>query len=116
MRLATFARVNEFGFIESPYRKVVKGKVTDEIVYLAADEEEEYVVAQANAPIDPDGTFPSERVLVRRSPQAASLEDLRLQLERDIFFGATTEIRRAAGSRSSSWTSRRSRSSRSPRR
>ena len=55
--LATFARVNEFGFIESPYRKVVDGKVTDEIVYLAADEEEEYVVAQANAPLNPDGTL-----------------------------------------------------------
>ena len=51
--LATFARVNEFGFIESPYRKVNNGKVTDEIVYLAADEEEEYVVAQANAPLQP---------------------------------------------------------------
>jgi DNA-directed RNA polymerase subunit beta len=69
-RARTFARVNEFGFIESPYRKVVDGKVTDEIVYLAADEEEEYVVAQANAPLNPDGTFKNDRVLVRRSPQA----------------------------------------------
>ena len=66
--LATFAQVNEFGFIESPYRKVVKGKVTDEIVYLAADEEEEYVVAQANVPLKPDGSFAEDRVLVRRSP------------------------------------------------
>ena len=90
--LSTFARVNEFGFIESPYRKVVKGKVTDEIVYLAADEEEEYVVAQANAPVKPDGSFRDERVLVRRSPQAATLGELKLQLERDVFFGATTEI------------------------
>jgi len=90
--LATFARVNEFGFIESPYRKVVKGKVTDEIVYLAADEEEEYVVAQANAPLKPDGSFADDRVLVRRSPQAATLGELKLQLERDVFFGATTEI------------------------
>ena len=55
--LSTFARVNEFGFIESPYRKVVNGKVTGEIVYMAADEEENYVVAQANTPINPDGTF-----------------------------------------------------------
>ena len=47
--LASFARVNPFGFIESPYRAVKNGKVTDEIVYLTADEEEEYVVAQANA-------------------------------------------------------------------
>jgi DNA-directed RNA polymerase subunit beta len=90
--LSTFARVNEFGFIESPYRKVVNGKVTDEIVYLAADEEEEYVVAQANAPLNPNGSFRDDRVLVRRSPQAASLSELKLQLERDVFFGATTEV------------------------
>jgi DNA-directed RNA polymerase subunit beta len=90
--LATFARVNPFGFIESPYRKVQNGKVTDEIVYLAADEEEEYVVAQANAPLDENGTFVEDRILVRRSPQAATLGELKLQLERDVFFGATTEI------------------------
>jgi DNA-directed RNA polymerase subunit beta len=90
--LATYARVNEFGFIESPYRRVVNGRVTDEVVYMAADEEEEYVVAQANAPLNADGTFKEERVLVRRSPQAASLADLKLQLERDVFFGATTDI------------------------
>ena len=90
--LASFARVNEFGFIESPYRVVTDGRVTDEIVYLAADEEEEYVVAQANAPIDAEGNFINPRVLVRRSPQAASLQDLRLQLEQEVFFGATTEI------------------------
>ena len=90
--LASFARVNEFGFIESPYRVVIDGRATDEIVYLAADEEEEYVVAQANAPIDSEGNFINPRVLVRRSPQAASLQDLRLQLEQEVFFGATTEI------------------------
>ena len=95
--LATFARVNEFGFIESPYRKVINGKVTNEILYLAADEEEKYVLAQANTPVNPDGSFAQERVLVRRSPQAASLEDLRLQLERDIFFGATTDIQYVPG-------------------
>ncbi|HEX9995154.1 MAG TPA: DNA-directed RNA polymerase subunit beta [Acidimicrobiales bacterium] len=95
--LSSYARVNEFGFLETPYRKVVNGKVTDEIVYLAADEEEEYVVAQANAPLNPDGTFRDERVLVRRSPQAASLADLRLQLERDIYFAATTEISSVPG-------------------
>ena len=94
--LATFARVNAFGFIESPYRKVVNGRVTDEIVYLAADEEEEYVVAQANAPLNPDGTFRADRVLVRRSPQAATLGELKLMLERDVFFGATTEISNVA--------------------
>ncbi len=90
--LSTYARVNEFGFIETPYRRVVDGRVTDEVVYMAADEEEEYVVAQANAPIREDGTFKEEKVLVRRSPQAASLADLKLQLERDVFFGATTDI------------------------
>ncbi len=90
--LSTYARVNEFGFIESPYRKVVNGKVTAEIVYMAADEEENYVVAQANTPINPDGSFKDERVLVRRSPQAASLDDLRKMLEQESFFGATTDI------------------------
>jgi len=90
--LATYGQVNEFGFIESPYRIVKNGKVTDEVRYLAADEEEEYVVAQANAPIDKNGKFINDRVLVRQSPQAASLTDLKLQLERDVFFGATTEI------------------------
>ena len=90
--LASFARVNAFGFIESPYREVENGVVTKNIRYLAADEEEEYVVAQANAEVNPDGTFATEKVLVRRSPQAATLEGLRLQLEQDVFFGATTEI------------------------
>jgi DNA-directed RNA polymerase subunit beta len=90
--LSSYARVNDFGFLETPYRKVVDGKVTDEIVFLTADEEEEYVVAQANAKLNPDATFAHDRVLARRSPQAASLRDLKLQLERDVFFGATTEI------------------------
>ncbi len=90
--LASYGRVNAFGFIESPYRIVKDGQVTDEIKYFAADEEEEYVVAQANAPLDANGRFKNDRVLVRQSPQAASLQDLRLQLERDVFFAATTEI------------------------
>jgi DNA-directed RNA polymerase subunit beta len=90
--LATFGRVNEFGFIETPYRRVIDGRVTDEILWLPADEEEEYIVAQANTPLNDDGTFRADRVLVRRSPQAASLSDLKLQLERDEFLGATTEI------------------------
>ena len=90
--LASFARVNDFGFIESPYREVHDGIVTKKIRYLAADEEEEYVVAQANAAVNEDGSFATDKVLVRRSPQAATLEGLRLQLEQDVFFGATTEI------------------------
>ncbi len=90
--LSTFARINEFGFIESPYRKVVDGIVTNQITYMAADEEENYVVAQANTPIEDDGTFKEARVLVRRSPQTASLDDLRKMLEAESFFGATTDI------------------------
>ncbi|WP_184538221.1 DNA-directed RNA polymerase subunit beta [Streptosporangium becharense] len=64
--LASFGRVNSFGFVETPYRKVVDGRVTDEVEYLTADEEDRYVIAQANTPIAPDGTFLESRVLVRR--------------------------------------------------
>ncbi|MDP8937260.1 MAG: DNA-directed RNA polymerase subunit beta, partial [Actinomycetota bacterium] len=71
--LATYARVNDFGFIETPYRKVVDGRITDEILYLAADEEEEHVIAQANAPLDDNGNFLEDRVLVRRGPQGAGV-------------------------------------------
>jgi len=63
--LASFARVNAFGFIETPYRKVVDGHVTEQIDYLTADEEDRYVVAQANAKVLPNGRFAEERVLVR---------------------------------------------------
>ena len=64
--LATYARVTPFGFIETPYRKVSKGKVTDQIDYLTADEEDEHIIAQANAPLTPDSHFAEARVLVRR--------------------------------------------------
>ncbi|MBF6240021.1 DNA-directed RNA polymerase subunit beta [Nocardia otitidiscaviarum] len=64
--LSVYARVNPFGFIETPYRKVVNGIVTDEVVYLTADEEDREVRAQANSPIDADGNFLEERVLARR--------------------------------------------------
>ncbi len=64
--LSSFARVNAFGFVETPYRKVTGGKVTDQIDYLTADEEDRHVIAQANAPINPDGSFIEDRVLVRR--------------------------------------------------
>jgi len=65
--LATYGRVNDFGFIETPYRKVdkKKGQVLNEIHYLSADEEEEFIVAQANAPLDEKGKFKEERVEVR---------------------------------------------------
>ncbi|MGB1161380.1 MAG: DNA-directed RNA polymerase subunit beta, partial [Alphaproteobacteria bacterium] len=64
--LATYARVNQYGFIESPYRKVEKGQVTDEVVYLSAMEEQRYTVAQANAPIDAKN-FLTEDLLTARS-------------------------------------------------
>ncbi|MBC6446381.1 DNA-directed RNA polymerase subunit beta [Actinokineospora xionganensis] len=64
--LSSYARVNPFGFIETPYRKVVEGQVTDQIDYLTADEEDRHVIAQANAPLDDEGHFAEERVLVRK--------------------------------------------------
>ena len=63
--LGIYAEVNRFGFIETPYRKVVGGKVTDEIEYLPADEEEQYVIAQANAPLNEDMTFAEAKVTCR---------------------------------------------------
>ena len=65
--LATFARVNKYGFIESPYRKVVKSKLTDEVIYLSAMEEARYNVAQANATLNKDNSFTNEFVTCRRA-------------------------------------------------
>ncbi|MGA1406148.1 MAG: DNA-directed RNA polymerase subunit beta, partial [Ilumatobacteraceae bacterium] len=90
--LATFAKINPFGFIETPYRRVKDGRVTDEVRYMAADEEEEYVIAEANTAINKDGSFVDDKVLVRRSPQAATLEDLKKMLEAESFFGSTTDL------------------------
>ncbi|MFI7193099.1 DNA-directed RNA polymerase subunit beta [Nocardia nova] len=64
--LSVYARVNPFGFIETPYRKVENGRVTDEVKYLTADEEDRHVRAQANSPVDADGNFLDDRVLARR--------------------------------------------------
>src|SRR5699024_3108317 len=64
--LSVYARVNPFGFIETPYRKVDNGVMTDQVDYLTADEEDRYVVAQANSTTDADGNFTDERVLVRK--------------------------------------------------
>ncbi|MSX51458.1 MAG: DNA-directed RNA polymerase subunit beta, partial [Actinobacteria bacterium] len=64
--LATYGRVTAFGFIETPYRKVSKGRVSDQVDYLTADEEDEHIIAQANAPLTDDNHFSEERVLVRR--------------------------------------------------
>jgi DNA-directed RNA polymerase subunit beta len=63
--LSTYARINELGFIETPYRRVEKGRVTGEIVYLSASEEDPYVIAQASAPLDEKGRFVNEYVLSR---------------------------------------------------
>ena len=63
--LSTYGRVNSYGFVETPYRKVVDGIVTEQIDYLTADEEDRVVIAQANAPLTDDNTFVEERVLVR---------------------------------------------------
>ena len=64
--LASYGRINPFGFVETPYRKVKAGKVTDQIDYLTADDEDRYVIAQANAALDDKGRFVEERVLVRQ--------------------------------------------------
>ncbi|QXF11747.1 MULTISPECIES: DNA-directed RNA polymerase subunit beta [Sphingopyxis] len=65
--LATFARVNKYGFIETPYRRVVDGKVTSEVVYLSAMEESKHTVAQANADLNPDGSFVEELISAREA-------------------------------------------------
>src|SRR5205823_13103272 len=62
---ASFGRINPFGFVETPYRKVVEGTVTDEVHFLTADEEDRYVKAQANSPLNADGSFAEDRVLAR---------------------------------------------------
>jgi len=65
--LATFARVNKYGFIESPYRRVAKSKVTDEMVYLSAMEEARYIIAQANAQLNANGTFVEDLIVCRHA-------------------------------------------------
>jgi len=65
--LATFARVNKYGFIETPYRKVIDGKVTDEVVYMSATEEMRHTVAQANAAMDSEGRFTSDLISSRKA-------------------------------------------------
>ncbi|WP_337872095.1 DNA-directed RNA polymerase subunit beta [Ignavibacterium sp.] len=63
--LTIYARVNKYGFLETPYRKVVKGKVTSEVEYLSAEQEDKFIIAQANAPINEQGKFINERVKAR---------------------------------------------------
>ncbi len=64
--LTIYSRVNKFGFLETPYRKVKNGKVTSEVEYLSADQEDQFTIAQANAPIDENGKFVNERVKCRK--------------------------------------------------
>src|SRR5699024_12118511 len=64
--LAAYGRINSFGFVETPYRRVVDGRISDQVDYLTADEEDLYVIAQANTPLNTDGSFADSRVLVRR--------------------------------------------------
>ena len=63
--MSTFARINEFGFIETPYRKVTNGRVTEQIDFLTADREEHFLVAQANTPIDDKGNFTVDKISIR---------------------------------------------------
>jgi len=74
--LATFAKINEYGFIEAPYRRIDKerGVVTDEVVYMTADVEDEYIVAQANEPLDEEGHFLRERVSCRWRDEILEVE------------------------------------------
>jgi DNA-directed RNA polymerase subunit beta len=77
--LSTYARINELGFIETPYRVVKNGKVTDEIRWLSASDEEDYAVAQANAPLTPDGTFAEQLVLSRKGDDYPLLPPERIE-------------------------------------
>ncbi len=76
--LATFARINEYGFIEAPYRKVVDGKVTDTIEYMTADVEDGYIIAQANEPLAEDGSFLSKKVSARHREEILEAEPTRI--------------------------------------
>jgi DNA-directed RNA polymerase subunit beta len=76
--LSTYARINEFGFVETPYRKVATGNVRDDVVYLTALEEEDHTIAQANAPLDMQGRFVNEQIAARKkgiSPQGDQTMD-----------------------------------------
>jgi DNA-directed RNA polymerase subunit beta len=76
--LATFARINEFGFLETPYRKAKDGRVTEDIEFLTADREEQFIVAQANSPIDGRGHFTTERVVCRARGEFVDVEPARV--------------------------------------
>ncbi|NBJ16599.1 MAG: DNA-directed RNA polymerase subunit beta [Dehalobacter sp. 4CP] len=77
--LSTYGRINEYGFIEAPYRKVENGKVTDEIHYLTADEEEKYIIAQANAAVGENGEFLSEKIEARHGEDFVLVPPVNIQ-------------------------------------
>jgi len=72
--LASYARINQFGFIETPYRAVKNGKVTEEILFLSADEEDKYIIAEADSPLDKKGRFSEEKVSVKKGPEIFQAE------------------------------------------
>ena len=72
--LATYAKLNEYGFIETPYRKVINGKLTDEVEYLSADKEENYVIAQATANLDKNGNFIEKKLLSTAGGEVVTAE------------------------------------------
>jgi DNA-directed RNA polymerase subunit beta len=76
--LATFARINDFGFLETPYRKVENGKVREEIEYLTADREETFFIAQANTPVDERGRFTQDRIVCRGRNDFVDIEAARV--------------------------------------
>ncbi len=80
--LSTFARINRYGFIETPYRVIDKetGKITDEVVYLTAEDEDRYVVAQANEPLDEENRFLNKRVKVRHQDEIFEIEKEKVDL------------------------------------
>ena len=96
--LATFARINHYGFIEAPYRKIDKatGKVTDEVVYMTADVEDEFIVAQANEKLNEDNTFANDSVLARFKGEFIQVEPTRVDYmdisPRMVFSVATAMI------------------------
>ena len=76
--LSTYARINDFGFIETPYRKVVKGRVTEQIDFLTGDKEEQYTVAQANEPLDEKGHFKNEKISIRNRGDFLEIEPMKV--------------------------------------
>ena len=76
--LATFAKINKYGFIEAPYRRVVDGKVLEDVVYMTADQEDDFIVAQANEPLDEDGHFMHKKVMARYRDEFHEIDNSRV--------------------------------------